>query len=433
MTTQSVAAAAPPIEPITRSQLKGFFGAFGGWTLDGFDQGIFGLILAPAMIELLPKSGYAVNTGTIGFFGQLNVAIFLVGWGCSFVWGPIADRTGRVRALMYSVIVYAVFTCLCGFAQTIWELALFRFIAAVGVGGEWSMAGTLVAEIMPERARARFGGILHAGVYFGLLVAALVNYFIGINLGWRWMFYLGLLPALFVFYIRSQTHEPERWVKVSLHTRQVAYWRFVAKLFQPPYRRRTVVNVILIFVGLTGFWAGSQYLGATIISLEVQKGVPRPMALDIATIAFVVLSLFTIVGCLLAPFVADGIGRRATLALTFVLMIIGIAGAYGWAYYQNNIIDFFVFIPILGLGGADFALFTIWLPEQYGTEVRASAFAFCTTMSRFMAAAGTFLIGWGISEAHTIGLPVALTAIPFVVGLALIPLATETRGQTLPP
>jgi MFS family permease len=221
-------------------------------------------------------------------------------------------------------------------------------------------------------------------------------------------------------------------VKISDRTKQKPFWEFIGTLFQAEYRRRTLINVFLIFIALTGFWAGSQYLGATIVSLETQQGVARGTALNTASIALAILSLFTVIGCLLAPIIADRIGRRTTLALTFVLMIIGIVGAYGWAYYQANVYYFFAFIPILGIGGADFALFTVWLPEQYPTEVRASAFAFCTTMSRFMAAAGTFIIGWGISAAHTIGWPLALTAVPFVIGLLLIPLAKETTGLPLP-
>src|ERR1700719_2546386 len=114
---------------ITPNQWKSFIGAFGGWALDGFNVGIFGLVMAPAMRELLPKSGYQVNAATVGYFGQLGVAIFLAGWGCSFLWGPIADRVGRLPAMMYSIVVYAFLTCLAGFSQDIWQLSLFRFIA----------------------------------------------------------------------------------------------------------------------------------------------------------------------------------------------------------------------------------------------------------------------------------------------------------------
>jgi MFS family permease len=426
------AIAVPRDREISAKQWKSFIGAFGGWTLDGFDLSIFGLVLLPAMTDLLPRSGYEVNIANIGFFGQLQVAVFLAGWGCSFVWGPVADRIGRVPTLTMSILVYAIFTCCAGFSQDIWQLSGFRFLSAIGLGGEWAMAGTLVAETMPERLRPRFGGLLHAGCYFGILCGALVNYFIGISLGWRTMFFVGLLPALFVIYIRSQTTEPTKWVKVSDRTKVANFSDFLAKILRPPLRGRTWANVLLLFVALMGFWAGSQYLGAAILTLAAQQGIEKATALRLATLGLGILSLFTIFGCLLAPWLADRIGRRHALAVTFVLMIVGIAGGFGWAYYQNSMLLFFAFIPILGLGGADFALFTIWLPEQFPTEVRATAFAFCTTMSRFVAAVGTFLIGYAISSAHTIGWPLALTAVPFVIGLWLAYLAPETKGQVLP-
>ena len=417
---------------ITSNQWKGFIGALGGWTLDGFNMSIFGLVLAPAMTELLPKSGYAANSQNIGYFGQLGVAIFLIGWGCSFVWGPVADRLGRVPAMMYSILVYAVFTFLAGFSQTIWQLFLFRFVAAVGIGGEWSMAGTLVAETMPEELRPTFGGILHAGVFIGTLLGSVVNYAIGIRLGWRWMFFIGLVPAVFVLYIRKETKEPSRWVKVSNAARKLSYSEFFVRILQPPYRRRTVLNVVLLFVAMMGYWAGSQYLGASILTIATEHGIARMAGLRLATFGLGLLSLFTIAGCFAVPWLANRVGRRNTLALLFLLMIVGIGGGFGWAYYAHNITYFIAFIPILGLGGADFAVFTVWLPEQYPTQVRATAFAFCTTMSRFVAAAGTFLIGYAISEAHTLGWPLALTAVPFVFGIALSYMAPETKGQMLP-
>lgn len=321
-----------PHPKISGNQWKGFIGAFGGWLLDGFEVSIFGLVMAPALTELLPNSGYEANTATLGYFGQLGVAIFLVGWGCSFVWGPIAERLGRVPALMYSIIVYAVFTFAAGFSQNIWQLFVFRFLAAIGIGGEWAMAGTLVAETMPERVRPRFGGLLHSGVYIGTLLGSIVYYVIGIDLGWRWMFYLGLLPALFVIYIRHSTKESTRWVSVSRGTRKMAYSAFLIKILRSPYRKRTWINTLLLFISLTGFWAGSQYLGTAIVTLAVQQGL-RTEAPRLAAQGLALLSVFTIVGCVMVAPVASRIGRRSTLALLFALMIAGIAGGFGWGYY----------------------------------------------------------------------------------------------------
>jgi MFS family permease len=417
---------------ITANQWKSFIGAFGGWALDGFNVGIFGLVMAPAMAELLPKSGYQVNDATIGYFGQLGVAIFLAGWGCSFMWGPIADRVGRLPAMMYSIVVYALFTCLAGFSQNIWQLSLFRFIAAIGIGGEWAMAGTFVAETMPERLRPMFAGILHSGVYVGTLLCSVVYYVVGINLGWRWLFYLGVTPAVIVLFIRSQAKESGRWVRVSGKTKNTAYSIFLLRILRSPYRRRTWLNVLLLFVALTGFWAGSQYLGTAIQTLASQQEIDKNLAAKLATLGLALLSIFTFVGCLIVPWLADRIGRRNTLALLFALMFCGIAGAFGWGYYAHSMTAFFAFIPIVGLGGADFAVFTVWLPEQYPTEIRATAFAFCTTISRFAAAAATLLVGHAIAEAGTIGWPLALTSVPFLFGIWLSNFAIETKGEILP-
>lgn len=144
------------------------------------------------------------------------------------------------------------------------------------------------------------------------------------------------------------------------------------------------------------------------------------------------MSAFSVVACVIVPWLAERLGRRNTLAFLFLLMTVGIAGGFGWGYYTHSLAAFFMFIPILGLGGADFALFTVWLPEQYRTEIRATAFAFCTTISRFVAAAGTFVVGFAISQANTLGRPLALTALPFVLGIGLCYLAPETKAQVLP-
>jgi len=416
---------------LTKAQWGGFFAAFGGWMLDGFDSSIFGLVLVPTLTELLPRSGYTVDTATIGFFGQLMAAFYLLGWGFSFIIGPIADRYGRMPTLMGSIIIYSIFTALSGFCDNVWQLGACRFMAAFGLGGEWSIAGTFVAETMPERVRARFGGLLHSGAYIGLLLGAVLNYVIGIQLGWRWMFIIGIIPAFFVFYIRSQAVEPERWVKVSTQTRRESYGVFIARILQPPYRARTWGNIALLIVAIVGLYAGAQYVGTSIIDIATREGLPRFEALRLASVGLGLVSLSTAVGCVAAPFLANAFGRRKALAFYFSLMTIGIAGGFGWAFY-HSLFAFFCFLPILGFGGADLAMFTIWLPEQYATDVRASAFAFCTTMARFVAAALTFLVGYGISSMHTIGTPLALTAIPFAIGIFLVVLAPETKGKPLP-
>src|SRR5437762_7487304 len=196
--------------PLTQNQVRGFWAAWAGWALDGMDSFIYALVLVPALNELLPKSGIAATPTAVGYYGSVLFALFLVGWGLSMVWGPLADRFGRVRTLMATIVCYSVFTLLCGVATNIWQLAVFRVLAGIGIGGEWSMGGTFVAEEWPEDRRKTGAGYMHTGYYFGFFLAAIANYFIGARYGWRVMFAIGGLPAILVGFIRYGVREPAR-------------------------------------------------------------------------------------------------------------------------------------------------------------------------------------------------------------------------------
>ncbi len=414
---------------LTASQVRGFWAAWGGWTLDGMDSFIYALVLTPAMRDLLPASGIAATPAHTGYYGGILFALFLVGWGISFVWGPIADRFGRVRTLMLSILCYSLFTLLGGFATNIWQLGLFRLLAGIGIGGEWTLGGTLVAEQWPESKRVQGGAYMHSGYYVGTLLAGLLNYFIGARYGWRAMFLLGGSPALLVAFIRWGVAEPERWQAAKKLSARQAF----AQLFSAEWRRRTVLNGVLVLISMIGLWAGSVYVPSAVTQLAIRAGRPAE-APHLASNATVLLSVGTILGCLLTPGFMPRLGRRGTLAFFFALMAAFISLGFGYAFYlsQNALPWFMTCLFFLGVGGASFCVYTIWLPEQYPTECRASAFAFATAFGRFLAAGITFLVGAGVGYFGTLGKPVALTAIPFALGLFLIPLARETKGQPLP-
>ena len=135
--TQMAAASVRPT-PLTPNQIRGFWAAWGGWALDGMDSFIYSLVLVPALTELLPRSGIEATPGNIGFYGSVLFALFLIGWGVSMIWGPIADRFGRVRTLTLTILCYSLFTLLCGLVTGIWQLAALRFLAGIGIGGEWA-------------------------------------------------------------------------------------------------------------------------------------------------------------------------------------------------------------------------------------------------------------------------------------------------------
>src|SRR5881296_1340412 len=346
---------------LNQNQIRGFWAAWGGWALDGMDASIYALVLVPALTELLPRSGIAVTPGNIGYYGSVLLALFLFGWGLSMVWGPVADRFGRVRALMLTILCYSLFTFLCGLVTNIWQLAVLRVLCGIGIGGEQPIGGTFVAEEWPEDRRKMGAGFMHTGYYFGFFIAALANYFIGANYGWRWMFVLGGTPALLVSWIRRGVHESATWQqRLGDPSRRPAMRQAFMQLFSPTYTRRTIVNSSLFLVSIIGLWAGSIYVPASVTQIAVREGNSAAAAARLASFGTGLLSIGTILGCVVLPLVAERLGRRLTMGLYFGLMGLSIAFAFGYVFYTMPpaLPFFFVMVFLLGLGGANFAMYT---------------------------------------------------------------------------
>ena len=421
--------------PLTKNQVRGFWAAWGGWALDGMDSFIYALVMVPALKDLLPRSGIPGDQPNVGYYGGLLFALFLVGWGLSLVWGPVADKFGRVRTLMLTILCYSLFTLLGAVATSVWQLAAFRLLAGVGIGGEWAMGGTFIAEEWPEDRRKMAAAYMHTGYYFGLFLAAIANYTIGASFGWRAMFAVGGTPALLVAFIRYGVRESALWEKkLSEVGRSWSMGRSFLALFTPEYRKRTLLNSTYLLVSIVGLWAGSVYVPASVAHLAKEAGLSDARGVQLASYATMILAAGTIAGCLVLPMLAEKLGRRAALAIYFGLMAVFIAVGFGYVFYlaERALVWFMICLFFLGIGGANFAMYTLWLPEQYRTECRASAFAFATSVGRFIGAGITFLVGAGVSYFQTIGTPVALTSLAFVVGILLLPFGEETRGKPLP-
>ena len=418
-------------EPLTRAQVRGFWTAWLGWTLDGMDSFIFALVLAPALTELLPRSGMDGSPGRVVFAGSVLFAVFLAGWGTSFIWGPLADRWGRTRTLAASVACYALFTGAAAFSQNVWQLGAFRFLAGVGIGGEWALAGTYVAEMWPESRRKMGAGYLQTGYYAGFFLAAALNFTIGASYGWRVMFLCGGVPVLLALYMLSKLREPERWMKAADGPSRRAPLR---EIFGPGYLKRTWVNAALVTVSIIGLWAGAVYEPSAIITLAKRAGHGAQESVRLASFGTALLSIGTCLGCLAVPVLAERFGRRATLALFFLGMAVSIWVSFGWLFYAGDgaLNSFIGSLFLLGFFGGNFAIYSLWLPEQYSTAVRATAFAFVTSFGRFIGAGVNFLIGAGVHSHGSVGLPVALTSLAFLFGLLVLPFGHETRGTRLP-
>jgi MFS family permease len=399
------------------------------------DSFIYALVLVPALRDLLPRSGIPATTANIGYYGGILFALFLVGWGMALLWGPVADRFGRVRTLMLTIICFSLFTLLSAFATNIWMLAALRLLAGIGIGGEWGIGATLISEEWPEERRTMGAGMMHTGYYFGFFLAALANYFVGSQYGWRWMFVVGGVPALLVILIRRGMREPARWEANQGPAGQKLKMRETfLEIFSPRYRLRTFLNLMYQLVSTIGLWAGSVYVPAAITYLAAKAGHAPFQAARLASYGSAILSVGTILGALSVPTIADRLGRRVNQAIFYSLMFFVIVLTFGYVFYlhTNALQWFFVCLFFLGIGGANYTAYSFWLPEQYETRCRASALAFAQNVGRFAGAGATFLVGLGIRHFQTLGIPVALTAAAFIVGLLLLPFGVETKGKPLP-
>ena len=283
---------------LDRSQRHAFLAAWGGWVLDSMDASLYAQVLIPALKELLPRSGYVADVAGLGRWGGLLFSLFMVGWGCSIVFGWLADRIGRTRALMLSIGAYSLFTFLSALSPDIWTLAALRFLAGFGVGGEWAIGGALVAESWPEARRRLGAGLLHSGWPIGWFLGGLVQLLVMPAFGWRVTLAVGALPALLLFYVRRNVREPDRWLRVRDSGPEAPRFR---EIFSPALRRATGVAASLMTVCIVGLWAGLAWAPSALTLLAERAGfgaqdVPRVVAASVMG-----FNLATIAGCLVVP------------------------------------------------------------------------------------------------------------------------------------
>lgn len=419
------ARAAPIAEAGAVSSGKIFWATWFGWMLDGFDSSMYGYILVGALTDLLPASGIEASRANIGLYGGLLFSIFMLGWACSMVWGWAADRYGRVRIMCWTVLVYSVFTALCGLSTGVVMFALFRFVAGFGIGGEWAAGTPLLHESVPENTRVRLAGWLHTATPTGLFLAALVTLTVGGLLGWRGMFFLGILPALLIAYLRSNIPEPKR-----ANTARPSF----AALFAKGQARTTWAAALMMACIIFGLWS-SNFWAPTVVATKLVAGGATPAhAQQMGAVAGLITNVGTLIGCLLVPWITGRLGsRRWTAALFFVGALLSVVASYEVAIeHLDNLALFFILLPILGFfTNGVFGLFTIWLPEMFPSVLRGAGSGFAFSMGRVLGAAGPTLIGALAATTGSYPLAISLLSLIYIVGLPFIAMAPETANQPL--
>jgi len=417
---------------VTAYQWLVLFVAWLGWVFDSMDSTIYALVLHPALDDLLGGRGGGVSQEAIGWYGGLIFSIFLLGWAAGGVaFGVLADRFGRTRTLVFTILVYAVFTGLAALSRTWWELALYRFLTALGIGGEWAAGAALVAEVWPESKRAKAAGMLQSAWAAGFLIAAVVNLLMSGH-GWRVIFLVGVAPAVVALFVRLWVKEPERWVKARQEEQAApgARPRKLRELFRPSLRRSTLAGSGLAFVAVFGLWGATNWTPTLVRSLPDLQGLAPAVLTSRVSYATMMLNAGALVGYLTFGPLADRFGRRWAFALMCVgsLLLLPVTFLAPRSYAHVLLL-----LPFLGFfNNGIFSGFPIYLPELYPTRIRATGAGFCFNVGRVLASTGPFLTGFLVTALGTFGRAASAIALIYLVGLLILPFAPETNGKPLP-
>jgi MFS family permease len=418
---------------VTRYQWLVLFIAWLGWVFDSMDSTLFALVLQPALHDLLrAPGGGPVTVEVIGWYGGIIFSIFLIGWAIGGVlFGVLADHLGRTKALVFTILIYAVFTGMAAWSQTWWELALFRFLTALGIGGEWAAGAALVAEEWPEDKRTKAAGLLQSAWAAGFIVAAVLNLILR-NSGWRPIFVVGVLPALVALLVRWWVKEPERWVKARAEERLFVGARplKLAELFAPELLRATLVGSGLAFVAVFGLWGATNWTPTLIRALPELRDMTASELTSRVSYATLLLNVGALAGYLSFGPLADRVGRRRVFALMCVgsLVMLPVTFLTPRTYAQVLWL-----LPLLGFfNNGIFSGFPIYLPELYPTRIRATGAGFCFNIGRLLASTAPFLTGCLIAMLGSFGRAASAVSGIYLVGLLILPFAPETKGQPLP-
>lgn len=427
---------------LTRAQWMVLIAAFLGWMFDGFEMGLFPIVARPALLDLFEGQGDAKVGPWMGYI----TALFLLGAAAGgLLFGWIGDRLGRIRAMALSILIYSLFTALGYLAQEPWHLGAFRFIASLGMGGEWSLGVALVMECWPEKWRPLLAGVIGAAANVGfLLVGWVAKTFPVTEDSWRWMFLVGACPALLVFFIRLFVPESERW-KAAVAMEGA---RPLREIFSPGLARRTLLAIAFSSIALIGTWGSVQWIPLWVDQIT---GDPR---LKAESGMFSACGAIT--GCLVGPLIGGLIGRRPAYFSLCLLSLVVCAGLFrGFSEYN---LGFKLMTYLAGFSTAAFyGWFPLYLPELFPTRARATGQGVSFNFGRIFAAVGAVLGGQLVAFFDPASAPTgavgrflhqaaftlsddpsayaraaSVVTLVYLVGLVLIWLAPETKGKPLP-
>ena len=423
------------------------FAAWLGWGFDVFDGLLFNFVApncVPALLGM-PIGSPDARAATLFWTGILT-SLLLLGWALGgTLFGKVADRLGRTRTLLLTMLIYSIGTALCAFAPNIWTLAAFRFVASLGIGGEWAAGASMVAEVVPEKRRVEAGALLYTSAPFGLALATLVNYVVAGQLfpdspevSWRYVFLSGLIPAFVALGVRYFVKEPERWVANTDRTPPR-----VAELFSPGTRAATISGLVTALTALIMWWSCNAFI--PVIASGLAQVEAAAQGLDrAATLALVEswkaqatnwFNVGGLAGTLLTVPAAKYMGRRPMFAIYFLGGAASMLAAFGLPLSPEARIVMYLPIGLTVFGV--FGAFTYYLPELFPTRLRGTGSGFCYNIGRVAAAVGPFLVGEIGRRGGVDALQAAMEVLFWVgfvgiVGFLGLRWVIETKGRPLP-
>jgi MFS family permease len=407
-----------------------------GWVFDSMDGTLFSLVQKPSMTELM---GPGATEATIGFYSSVVFAVMLAGWAAGGIcFGIAADYAGRTKALVATILIYSLFTGLSALAQSWWHLAAFRFITGLGLGGEWAAGAALVAEVWPDRLRAKAGAMLQSAAAFGYFFAALITRAVDVG-SWRYVYLVGAIPAIFVLFIRLSVKEPERWIEVR-DQRRLAKKEpnhkpseldgFTLKqLFGPKLRRDTIVASSLAFTVLLALWGATMWIPSVIREAGARQGLSGSDQTRYATYAVMLLNGGSLFGYLGFGPLADRYGRRAA----FLCFFIGGVILFPITFLTTaGITQIFFLLPLVGVFTLGITSgFPIYLPELFPTRVRTTGVGLCYNLGRIVTAGGVLITGALVGFFGSYAKAASSVSLIYLLGIILLSFARETRGGRL--
>jgi MFS family permease len=397
-----------------RSAKKALVAASFGWMLDSFDVMLYSLVLASLMTDL------HLSKGTAGILGSITLLAAAAG-GLTF--GIIADRFGRTRALMASVLIYAIFTAACGLAQNFVQLAVFRILLGLGMGGEWASGASLVSETWPAEHRGKALGFMQSSWAIGYALAALVAAVVMPLGGWRAVFFVGILPAFFTLWIQRSVEEPEVWK----NTRKAAASTFsgFAELFRGKLLPLTVALTLMNACCLFAWWGFNLWVPAYLSLPTSQGGVG--LTSTAMSVVVIVMQVGMWFGYVTFGFVSDSIGRKRTY-ITYLLVASALLLLYGTTRTPLLLLILGPFVAFFGTGY--YTGFAAVTAEIYDTRIRSTAQGFTYNAGRVASAVAPFTVG-SLAQKHGFGAAFAVGALSFLLATFFWIWIPETKGRPL--